>query len=359
MKKSMFILSPMPLGYQIDYYYYCKYLADKFDITYICVDYGYKKIDLAGVNVIYLQKKKNIINRAFYLIFNICKIININKPDLIFCRIRYSFLMPLLFIFNRKKFIYDIRTASVQSHKLKRKYDDFLTTCQTFFFNNVTVISEGVRDRLRLNKNKVYILPLGADNIFYSEKIFDRINLLYVGTLTNRNITETVDGFIQFFTENKDKIDLSYAIIGSGSDQELLKKKISDNNMGDVIKYLGPIPHVELKQYFDKSNVGVSFIPITDYYNNQPPTKTFEYLISGMATIATNTIENAKVVTDVNGVLIGDTSLEFYRGLNLINERLCNYNSKEIANSASNNEWSKIVNDFGNYLDFIIEHNKA
>lgn len=41
---------------------------------------------------------------------------------------------------------------------------------------------------------------------------------------------------------------------------------------------------------------------MTEYYDSQPPTKTFEYALSGLYVLATKTRENEKVITNDNGV---------------------------------------------------------
>jgi nucleoside-diphosphate-sugar epimerase len=76
----------------------------------------------------------------------------------------------------------------------------------------------------------------------------------------------------------------------------------------------GRVEHI----YFDIHNIGVSYIPMLKCFDNQPPTKTFEYLLSGMPVIATATNANKDIINDVNGVLINDNSEEVYNGLTAI-----------------------------------------
>lgn len=40
------------------------------------------------------------------------------------------------------------------------------------------------------------------------------------------------------------------------------------------------------------------YVPITDYYEYQPPTKTFEYVLSGLLCLATATSSNKEVITE-------------------------------------------------------------
>jgi glycosyltransferase involved in cell wall biosynthesis len=91
---------------------------------------------------------------------------------------------------------------------------------------------------------------------------------------------------------------------------------------------------------------------MTDYYDVQPVTKTFEYLLSGMPVIATNTSENRKVINQGNGVLIGDTAEDFYTGLKTILKNRLFFDSVKIRNNSMEYTWYNIVDkNLKIYLD--------
>ena len=105
----------------------------------------------------------------------------------------------------------------------------------------------------------------------------------------------------------------------------------------------GAISHPQLKPWLDAANVGVSYVPLTDYYDCQPVTKTFEYLLSGMPVIATNTLENRKVIKPENGVLVGGTAEKFYSGLKVVFEKRRLFDSAKIRKEAMGYTWKNIV----------------
>ena len=70
------------------------------------------------------------------------------------------------------------------------------------------------------------------------------------------------------------------------------------HELSDIVSCIGRVPHHDLKKYFDEANVGVSFVPLLAHYQYQPPTKTFEYLMSGLYCIATSTIANKEIISD-------------------------------------------------------------
>ena len=121
-----------------------------------------------------------------------------------------------------------------------------------------------------------------------------------------------------------------------------------------IIIFAGQIPHDKIKPYFDLHNIGVSYIPKTEYFDVQPPTKTFEYLLSGMPVIATDTLENKRVICSKNGVLINDTAEAFYQGLVRIYTDKNNFDSISIRNSSMQYTWYKIVNDLNTLLQSLI-----
>jgi len=116
--------------------------------------------------------------------------------------------------------------------------------------------------------------------------------------------------------------------------------------MNNVITLYGRIPHFELQPFFDKCNIGVSYIPMTEYYEFQPPTETFEYILSGMVCIATDTNENRLLISKENGVLCEDNPESFANALDYVYYNRQNYNSETIRNSLKDYTWENIVNKY-------------
>ena len=100
-----------------------------------------------------------------------------------------------------------------------------------------------------------------------------------------------------------------------------IKLFFAQYGLSKIINIAGTIPHPQLKPRFDAANIGVSYVPLTDYYDCQPVTKTFEYLLPGMPVVATLTSENRNVIHSENGVLVGDTTEDFYKGMKAIFEK--------------------------------------
>ena len=118
---------------------------------------------------------------------------------------------------------------------------------------------------------------------------------------------------------------------------------ITKYDANDCIHLIGKVPHDKLSTYFDLSNVGLSFVPITEYYNDQPPTKTYEYCLSGICCIATATRINKNLINKRNGILIDDTVESIKKGIEYFWTNREKFNSTEIRNSLQECTWKNIV----------------
>src|SRR5690606_1611564 len=123
-----------------------------------------------------------------------------------------------------------------------------------------------------------------------------------VGSLNKRRIEDTIIGFRKFYSEYHEKTKIVYDIIGFGKNEKDILNLIKEEKMEDVIGFHGRKHYYQLYEFFDKANIGVCYIPITDFFDVQPPTKLFEYALSGLFTIATKTKENEKFINPKNGV---------------------------------------------------------
>lgn len=352
-KKKLLFVYQGQFGYSTDSYKYCQYLKEEFDITYICFDENKEKISEDGVKVFYILDASLGLQGDINFIRHCRQYINRNKFDLIF--IGYFRLAPLLKIFFPfNKLILDIRSGTINDNVRKRKRTDTLRLIVSLFFQNITIISECLRKRLKIKAKKCHILPLGADELSIADKSFESMKLLYVGVLDYRNICETISGLSHFMKKlGKVEFKITYDIFGYGTTDEesLIKKIILENNLGSIVKFHGRKTHEELKPYFDSCNIGISYIPLKDYYQCQPPTKTFEYIMSGLLCIATSTYENKKLITEDNGILCIDNSESFSDALMNVYINRNKFDSKKIRKTLLDYKWETIVkHNLLNYL---------
>lgn len=343
--KELIIINTKQYGYHTDTYMYCKYLKNKYNITYYCIDQGLKKIEEINLNVFYSEYKPNFIARYYYFMQSILKASSkIDQNKTIFVvYFRFAFLLKIFL--SCRNIILDIRTLSVNKYHLIRFFENLLLQFNILFFNKISVISDCIAKKLFLKNYNV--LPLGSEIISKTIKNDGKLKLLYVGTLYNRKIENIVKAVVLVQKKNKEIIS-SLDIFGTGKLNEIrkLEFEIKKNNLTKIIKYHGYKNHKEIKSYFDFCNVGISYVPIKSYYDCQPPTKTFEYVLSGMYCIATSTKSNGELINKNNGILTNDDFFSFSESIIKTFHNIKKINFSNIRKTLENNKWEEIVNNY-------------
>ena len=317
MKEKILIINKEAFGKITDCYKWCEYLRNEYDITFLCLDVlDGQRMFMDGVNIKYVYSFSNRTVRG--MLFLLTCLWNIlwfrGKIFVVYFEPCHLFkrLLPW------KKIHLDIRTLSVSNNKEENyRYNSLLCkTCD--LYNSVSVISEGILSQMSIHNKKIYILPLGADVLSTKTKNYLELKLLYVGALNNRNISTTVEGLNLFLIKHPG-ITVTFDIVGSGQhEMDKILSLIKNNNLQSIVRCHGYIPYDKIAHFLDISSYGISFVPLTEYYDKQPVTKTFEYILSGLYTIATATTENKKVISSKNGVLIDDTAESFASALEFI-----------------------------------------
>lgn len=343
-KKRLIIVSPGQFGLNTDYVKYCQYLNSLYDISVLTIDEGRPKTSVAGVSVTYCPYLGSFRRLGYGVFLATVFFYLLLHPGIVMvtggrsCGI-YKRLMPW------RKMIVNLRTVSIQNDEKSRKEENERLRRQTEPYDKIIMISEGGARQIGLMPGKTSIVSLGADMISTSDKHFESLDLLYVGTLHNRNIRTTLDGLKLFLDRHPDRCGIRYDIVGDGDEFELLKSRISEYGLENLVTLHGRKPYAELAPFMDRCNVGVSFVPMTPGYEYQPPTKTFEYCMSGMVCIATGTAANRQVVNARNGILIDDNAEAFAEGLARIYDNRNSYDSQVIRDTMRPYTWEKIIRE--------------
>lgn len=351
---SLLIVSQDQFGYLTDTLKYCRYLQSAFRITYVGWDYGLPAVPCDGATCVHLSRAGGKLRRYAAFLWNALRIVRSHPADgIVF--IEYFPLCALLALFGgrRARMVVDIRTGYVRSGGIKRAVSNGLLTCETFFFRHVTVISESLLRFLHLSPRKTRVVPLGADAVPIADKSFATLRLFYVGSLDHRHIDETVRGLDMYMARFPDAPIEGYEIVGFGAPEveEQLREAIRDARHARGIVFHGRIPNTRLGPFLERCNCGVAFIPGAMHYQVQPATKIFEYLLSGMVVIATQTYENVRVINDTNGVLSDDSAAGFCSGLEKLVNTRNSFRSDAIRAGIGQYAWDRIVAE--NLLPFL------
>jgi glycosyltransferase involved in cell wall biosynthesis len=340
---DLLIINRTQFGYHVNTLFYSRYLKEHYKVTFLCWDYGRPKTQVHGVTVTYVSRRgPKFLRYLRFLVAGVRRVLKNSGVTVVEYFPGCSFLR--LFGY-RGKLVVNIRTGAVSMSGLRRWMDNNLMRLETAFFDHVMVISSSLGRKLGLSVRKLHVLPLGANVISQRRKRFDTLRFLYVGTLHQRRLEETLVGLRRFLDNDGAGVPCEYKIIGTGygREEESLRSLAHRLGLQGVVDVVGFVQHDSLESYFKESNVGVSYIPMTEFYDVQPPTKTFEYLLSGMPVIATQTQENKRVVNSFNGVLIPSNPEGFYKGLKELTCRLGEFDSERIRKSVEPYLWENIV----------------
>lgn len=328
-------------------YNQCGYLAREFDLTVVSPYEGFGKKASDLFRIVYLDlgvqshknkwaKKLQTMRRIFRIIHGFKKHLKHNDYDLIYIWDQtWAFAIKLL-LGSKHKYVMQMFAQGVTPSPFKNAIHDAQVRFNVLFFSHVFVGSEHVIRLFKVPFGKAHVTGVGVDAIDYQDRVFDSMDLVYLGGLTNRYVHESVEGFVRFYKDNRGRIPMSYKIIGSGVDEavQLLKASIAAAGPEVPVQYLGRLDDADLISVFRKSNIGVAYHKITPYYTNNISNKLYEYLLSGMPVIASRSNSMIQAINDNNGVLIEDTPEGFMHGLATMMGKLNTYDSKEIVKTA-------------------------
>lgn len=327
-------------GYS-DFYYYVKYLSRIHQVDYFCLDAGRERIPFDGDQIFIYKRHRSAVGCLKQIIHTL-RFIKQRNPDIVIVRyFRYCLFVGLL---CKRPAILDIRTVDVSRQRLRRFANNVLLRFTASLYSNKLTIKQDIAVALKLRGN-VAIVPLGAEKRqIRTDSNIDSLRLLYVGTLNNRRLHETVEGLSIFCAKHNDMI-VRYTIVGDGKPEDIdqLNYQISRIPTNLLITFAGYIPTTELDPLYESHNIGVSYVPIIKAYMPQPVTKTYEYLMAGMVVIGTAVPFHYETLHQSNGVIINDTPESFAEGIERLYQNRAYYKLLEIQKASIIYSWQNVI----------------
>lgn len=308
--------------------YLSRYVAQNgFDVTMVLLAKGRQDqlnhLNGRKIQKIYLPSRHSGRKRVFSFISKTIHILN--KEDFRIVHLDSSCLYFALYKLCSKsnaKFIYHSLSYPLCFSKVRRIKDMLFIYLQSILMDRVifqTVDAKKHWIGLR-NSKKIDIVPNGFDkNVLYpvaeyeKRRFRERLNiyegqpvLVFCGAISK---FRKLDRLIRAFEiVHRTLTDAELLVIGDGDDLGNLKNCARSLQIEDSIIFTGRVPHDQLARYISAADIGLSYVPINENYNYNPPLKTFEYLACGLPTIATRTVANCKIIKDgTNGILVDDT----------------------------------------------------
>jgi glycosyltransferase involved in cell wall biosynthesis len=334
-----------------------------FDVTIITISPTDKElhevVDGRKYYRIPLKEDKRSKKSVLFFILKIIKYLRKNDFDIV--HIGHSpryFGLIRIFSPCHAKFIYHSLSYPISSSALKAKKAMLLIYLQCLLMDKVIIQSKELMNKwigIR-NLQRTSVVPVGFNKSYFyplNDKIKRQLRremgledqkslLVYCGVMSrSRKLDLLLEAFRNAMEITK---DIKLLMIGDGDALEELKKTAATLKISEKIIFTGKIPHQEVVNYIGVGDIGISYIPINESYNYNPPLKTYEYLSCGLATIATNTESNKKIVkSGFNGILANDCPHEFGTAIVKLVK-----NKKMRRTIASNARKSIIKNDYKN-----------
>ena len=293
-----------PQQWAIDIFYYSKFLSKHKNIK-IKVIISKIGEDISNENLEIIELWK--INYLKFVLKAFKKIKEINKKEKIdyvyfFAQHPFSVLLQFLVKYILKiKTIYDVVSWPVWKWIIPL-ISKITIKSGVFFSDKYIVLEKWLIELLNLPKNKTYeIVSMGYNSEIFKEnkninlfkKKENEIIFTYIWTLnTERNL----DVFIKAFIENIKRFNnIKLYFIWYWSWEDKLKD-IAWNYLKKNIFFLWKKQHNEIPNFINSSDIMVSYVPKTNYFEYQTPTKLVEYLACNKPTITTNTIAQEKIL---------------------------------------------------------------
>jgi glycosyltransferase involved in cell wall biosynthesis len=228
------------------------------------------------------------------------------------------------------RFVFHNTTHPVSDSRIRIAKRKLVESLQCLLMDAVVVQSEELRDKLPIVKklSNSVVIPVGYNGrLFHSQQgerapdvpepsasSLDRLVVVYAGSMAHyRQLDRLMEGFA---LAKRMKGNLQLLMIGGGAAMGGLQSLARTLGVEEDVVFTGMVPHERMVDYLRTAHIGLSFVPMTESYNYNPPLKTYEYLACSLPVIATRTVSNSKIVTEgLNGVLIDDSAEGLKEGL--------------------------------------------
>lgn len=85
-------------------------------------------------------------------------------------------------------------------------------------------------------------------------------------------------------------------VFGEGRGISRLQLLAADLGVDQHVLFPGAVLYTEMPCYLHLADVGISYVPQTSWFEEQPPLKVIEYMASGLPVIATNTVGHRSII---------------------------------------------------------------
>lgn len=211
---------------------------------------------------------------------------------------------------------------------------------------------EHERDLSRHRVSRAKMIYMGVDNRFLNHVLDstktnldqETVRLVYVGTISKTRGRDVMIDAMAIVAKSNVKAHLT--MIGATDDElRFCLARVAELNISGSVTVIGRIPGNEIPQYLHQSDVGICLWEQTPWNEFNPPTKLFEYLVSGLAVLASNIRTHTRYVQNwQNGLIFEYEASSLAQSISdlYLNRSKIAYLKQSAAVSGKQHLWSKI-----------------
>lgn len=189
-------------------------------------------------------------------------------------------------------------------------------------------------DVLKMENLNITYIPQPALSSFEKNELnpFDknRFNILYCGNISTLQL---VDYFVPAMEKVNNK-NVFFNILGTGKDEELLKKMIEDSPTKDNIKFYGSVRSSDVFRYYLHADAVVVSLKNAGYTGKTIPNKLISCLYYSKPIIGMIDGDGRDVLIKAEGCVIADESID---SLSLAIDKISSFDEEKLKRMALNN----------------------
>lgn len=171
--------------------------------------------------------------------------------------------------------------------KLVRKFENYCLEKSDLIITNSRIVYENLKLNLNISndkKLKYFPFSVNLESFKSISGITRKREIVYIGNLgTAQNIRALIEAFPTVLQKVP---DLKINFYGGGDCEQELKELVRDLNIEKNVEFNNPVPRDEIPTILSRSMLGIVALSNNKSVRYALPTKSFEYLASGLPILA-------------------------------------------------------------------------
>lgn len=161
----------------------------------------------------------------------------------------------------------------------------------------------------KISPNRIKMIYMGVSDSFLIKELENTANdispvrLIYVGTVSEQRGRDVMLDAMAILA--KEHVDAHLTIIGADEKQlRFCEDRIQMLDIKDFVTVIERISGAQVPAYLLQADAGICLWEKSPWYEFNPPTKLFEYLVAGLPVLASNIRTHTRYIQDWNNGLI-------------------------------------------------------